>query len=77
MPYLISALAAATGVVVLVRLAGLVRRLLRTARRSRADWAQRTDLLAARTAELRATLGAALGRRHHRNEDGSPAAPAA
>jgi hypothetical protein len=76
-PYLISALAAATGVVllstVLVRLAGLVRRLLRTARRSRADWAERTGLLAARTAELRA----ALGRRHHRNEDGSPAAPAA
>jgi hypothetical protein len=59
-PYLISMLAAAAGVVVLltllVRLAGPVRRLAATVHLSRAHFADRTDLLAARVAALQAAL---------------------
>ncbi|MBV9164066.1 MAG: hypothetical protein JO309_07965 [Pseudonocardiales bacterium] len=67
MPYLISVLAAAAGVVVLLtlltRLAGPARRLAGTVHRSRAHWVDRTGLLAARTAALRVQLD----RRRHRN----------
>ena len=58
MPYLICVLAVAAGVMVLltllVRLAGPTRRLAETMHRSRAHVADRTGLLAARIAALRA-----------------------
>ncbi|MDQ3764960.1 MAG: hypothetical protein M3460_26645 [Actinomycetota bacterium] len=67
-PYLISVLAAAAGVVVLLvlllGLAGPMRRLARTVRRSRTQFADRTSLLAARIAALRVELSR---RRHRRN----------
>jgi hypothetical protein len=59
-PYLISALAAATGAVVLltllIRLRGPARRLARTARDSRARFADRSRALTARIAVLRVEL---------------------
>jgi hypothetical protein len=66
-PYLISVLAAAAGVVVLltllVLLAGSARQLAGTVHRGRAHWADRTGLLAARIAALRVQLD----RRRRRN----------
>ncbi|MGH3823588.1 MAG: bacteriophage holin [Pseudonocardiaceae bacterium] len=77
MPFLISMLAAAVGVVmlftVLVTLRGRVRRMSDTVRRSRDHLADRTGMLAARIAALRV----ALNQRRHRNGDGSRPAPAA
>ena len=77
MPYLISVLAVAVGVVVLltvlVRLGGPARRLADTARYSRAHFADRTGALAARIAALRV----AVNRRRHRNGDHSHPARAA
>ena len=76
-PYLISMLAAAAGVVVLlmvlVRLGRVARRLSDTVFFSRAQFADRTTVLAARVAALRA----ALSERRHRNADGSRPVPAA
>jgi hypothetical protein len=76
-PYLISGLAGAAGVVVLlavlVWLAGAARRLAGTAHRGRARWAEGTGLLAARIAALRVQLA----RRRHHNEGSSRGAPAA
>jgi len=76
-PYLISVLAVAVGVVVLlavvVRLGGPARRLADTARQSRAHFADRTGALAARIAALRI----AVNRRRHRNGDRSHPAQAA
>jgi hypothetical protein len=73
-PYLVSVLAVAAGVVVLltvvVRLGGAVRRLADTARSSRAHFADRTGALAARIAALRM----AVNRRRHR--DGARSDPA-
>jgi hypothetical protein len=67
MLYLISVLAAITGVVVLlpllVRLIGSARQLAGTVHLSRAHWADRTELLAARIAALRVQLD----RRRRRN----------
>jgi hypothetical protein len=67
LPYLISVLAAAAGVValltLLVRLAGSARQLAGTVRRGRAHWAERTGLLTARIAALRVQLD----RRRRRN----------
>lgn len=77
MPYLVSVLAVAAGVVVLVmvlvRLRGPVRRLADTARQSRAHFADRTRALSARIAALRI----AVRRRRHRNGDSSRPAAAA
>lgn len=71
MPYLISVLAVAAGVVmllpVLMRLSGSVHRLVETVRESRAQVAERTSALAARVAELRV----AVHQRRHRAGDGS------
>ncbi|MGB8996710.1 MAG: bacteriophage holin [Pseudonocardiaceae bacterium] len=68
MPYLISALLAAAGVVVLfrslLRVAGPARRLAGAVQRSRADLADRTGLLATRVAALRVVLDQ---RRRRRN----------
>jgi len=76
-PYLISVLAVAAGVVVLlvvvVRLAGQTRRLADTARQCRTHFADRTGALAARIAALRI----AVNRRRHRNGNSSPSAAAA
>jgi hypothetical protein len=76
-PYLVSALAVAAGVVVLltvvVRLGGPARRLADTARHSRAHFADRIGALAARIAALRV----AVNRRRHRNGDRSHPARAA
>ena len=77
MPYLVSVLAVAAGVVVLltvvVRLGGPARRLADTARYSRAHFADRTGALAARIAALRM----AVNRRRHRDGDRSDPARAA
>ncbi|MGH3981515.1 MAG: bacteriophage holin [Pseudonocardiaceae bacterium] len=77
MPYLISALAAAVGAVVLLtllmRLIGPARRLAGTARVSRAGLADRSGLLAARIAALRVELA----RRRRRNAETPSEAPAA
>lgn len=77
MPYLISGLAGAAGVVVLlavlVWLAGVARRLAGTVHCGRAHWAEGTGLLVARIAALRVQLA----RRGHPNEGSSPSAPAA
>lgn len=77
MPYLISALAAAVGVVilltVLVRLRGRVGRLSEQVRSGRDHLAYRTGTLAARFAALRV----ALNQRRRRNGDGSHPVPAA
>lgn len=77
MPYLISALEVAAGVVVLltvlVRLGGPLRRLAETARQSRAHFADRTGALAARIAALRI----AVNQRRHRDGDSSHPARAA
>jgi hypothetical protein len=66
-PYLISVLAAAAGIVVLLtlllRLAGSARQLTGTVHRGRAHWADRTGLLVARIAALRVQLD----RRRRRN----------
>ncbi|MGH3834743.1 MAG: hypothetical protein ACRDSF_03420 [Pseudonocardiaceae bacterium] len=74
MPYLISALVAGVGVVVLLtllmRLIGTARRLAGTARISRAGLADRSDLLAARIATLRVKLAQ---RRRHGNAGTSDA----
>jgi hypothetical protein len=76
-PYLISVLAAAADVVVLltvlVRLRGQVRRLSDTVRRGRAHFAQRIETLVARIAALRV----ALTQRRRRNRGGSSSVPAA
>ena len=76
-PYLISVLAVAGGVVVLltalVRLGGPLRRLADTARQSRAHFADRTGALAARIAALRV----AVNRRRHRDGDSSRSVRAA
>ncbi|MGH3884779.1 MAG: bacteriophage holin [Pseudonocardiaceae bacterium] len=60
MSYLISAVAAAAGVVVLIallmRLAGAIRGLARTAHASQARLADRSGLLAARIAALRVEI---------------------
>jgi hypothetical protein len=76
-PYLISVLAVAAGVVVLltvlVRLSGPARRLADTARYSRAHFADRTGALGTRIAALRI----AVNRRRHRNGDRSHPARAA
>ena len=78
MPYLISALAAAAGVVVLiallVRLAGSTRGLARTTRTSGARLADRRGLLTARIAALRVELAQ---RRRHDTAGTSAAPPAA
>lgn len=70
-------LAGAGGVVVLlmvlVRLGGVARRLSDTVFLSRAQFADRTTVLAARIAALRV----ALSERRHRDADGSRPAPAA
>ena len=77
-PYLISALAAAAGAVVLLtllaRLRGPVRRLATTARNSRARFADRSRALTARIAALRVELAR---RRRRRNAESSSEAPAA
>ncbi|HET9258386.1 MAG TPA: hypothetical protein VFO16_24755 [Pseudonocardiaceae bacterium] len=77
MPYLISALIAATGLVVLsimlVRLGGVTRRLADTVSQRRAHFADRTRTLATRIAALRV----ALGERLHRPAEDSRPAPAA
>jgi len=76
--YLISALAAAAGVVVLiallVRLAGPTRELARIARASGARLADRSGLLTVRIAALRAELAQ---RRRHGTAGTSAAPPAA
>jgi HAMP domain-containing protein len=76
-PYLISAVAVAAGVVVLltalVRLGGPLRRLADTARQSRAHFADRVGALAARIAALRV----AVNQRRHRDGDSSRPARAA
>ena len=76
-PYLISVLVVAAGVVVLlavvVRLVGLTRRLADTAHQSRTHFADRAGALTARVAALRI----AVSRRRHRNGDSSPPAAAA
>lgn len=73
MPYLISALIAAAGAVVLLtvllRLAGTARQLNSTVHRCRAHLADRIGLLAGRIAELRVELD--------RRRVGSRSAPAA
>lgn len=78
MPYLISALAAAVGVVVLiallVRLAGPTRELARTARASGARLADRRGLLTARIAALRVQLAQRRRRGTAETSDGPPAA---
>lgn len=77
MPYLISMLAGAGGVVVLlmvlVRLGRVARRLSDTVFLSRAQFVDRTTVLAARIAALRV----ALSERRHRDADGSRPTPAA
>ncbi len=76
MPYLISALAAAGGVVLvalLVRLAGSTRGLARTVRASRARLADRSGLLTARIAALRVELA----QRRHRGSAGASDVPPA
>lgn len=77
MLFLISMLAAAVGVVmlltVLVTLRGRVRRMSDTVRRSQDHLAHRTGPLAARIAALRV----ALNQRRRRNRDGPRPAPAA
>jgi hypothetical protein len=69
-PYLISVVAGAVGIMVLVtvmvRLVGPVRRLADTARQSRAHLTDRTGALAVRIAALRV----AISQRRHRNGDG-------
>jgi hypothetical protein len=76
-PYLISVLAVATGVVivltVLARLRGRAHRLSDTVRRDRAYFVQHTGTLAARIAALRV----ALNQRRRRHGDGSRPTPAA
>jgi hypothetical protein len=76
-PYLISVLAVAAGVVVLltvlVRLRGAARRLAETVGESRVHVARRTGALAMRIVELRI----AVNRRLHRTGDGSHPAAAA
>jgi ABC-type lipoprotein release transport system permease subunit len=76
-PYLISVVAVAAGVVVLltvlVRLSGSARRLAATVSESRAHVAPRTRALAMRIAELRI----AVNRRLHRTRSGSHPATAA
>ncbi len=78
MSSLISALVAAAGAVVLLilltRLLGPVRRLARTARNSRAGFADRSRELTARIAALRVELAR---RRRRRNAEPPSAAPAA
>ena len=78
MPYLISALAAAAGAVVLltllIRLLGPFRRLAEAVRISRAEFADRSRALTARIAALRAELAR---RRHRRNAKTPSEAPAA
>ncbi|MDQ4102488.1 MAG: hypothetical protein M3186_01765 [Actinomycetota bacterium] len=78
MAYLISVLAVtASGVVLLLlllRLAAPVRRLAGTVQLSRTWFADRTGLLVARIATLRAELDR---RRRHRNSDSSAPTPAA
>ncbi len=77
MPYLISALAAVGGVVLvalLVRLVGSTRGLARTARASRARLADRSGLLIARIAALRVELAR---RRRPRNAEAPSGPPAA
>jgi hypothetical protein len=77
-PYLISALVAAAGAVVLLmlltRLLGSARRLAGTARTSRAGFADRSGALTARIAALRVELAR---RRHRRNAETPNGAPAA
>jgi hypothetical protein len=74
-PYLISVLAVAAGVVVLltllVRLASPARRLAGTLRRSRGHFADRAGLLTARIAALRVELD----RRRHRRSSPEGAYP--
>jgi hypothetical protein len=76
-PYLVSVLAVAAGVVVLlmvlVRLRGPVRRLADTAQQSRAHFADCAGALSARIAALRI----AVRRRRRRNGDSSRPAAAA
>jgi hypothetical protein len=78
MVYLISMLASAAGVVVmltlLLRLAVPVHRLAGTVRMGRTRFANRTALLAARITALRVELDR---RRRHRNSERSHATPAA
>jgi hypothetical protein len=77
MPYLISVLVAAAGVVVLctlmMRLTGPVRRLAGTARISRAGFAERSGPLAVRIA----ALWVELARRRHRRNAKASSEPAA
>lgn len=84
MSYLISALAAAAGVVMLIvlliRLAGPTRGLVRTARASQARLVDRSGLLTARFAALRVELAqrrVELARRRRRGTAGTSAAPPA
>ncbi|MGH3774375.1 MAG: bacteriophage holin [Pseudonocardiaceae bacterium] len=78
MSYLISALAAAAGVVVLIallmRLAGPVRGLARTARAGQSRFTDRSGLLTARIAALRVAL---TRRRRPRNAESPSGPPAA
>lgn len=72
MPYLISALVAAAGAVVLlmllIRLLGPARRLAEAARTSRTSFADRSRALTARIATLRGELA----RRRHRRDAKTP-----
>jgi hypothetical protein len=77
-PYLISALAAAAGAVVLltllIRLLGPFRRLAEAARISRAGFADRSRALTARIAVLRTELARRRHRRNTKTPSGAPAA---